>query len=79
MLGDVKLIETVGLWTYLEYKCQNLVLEVFAISKLKLPGFVLVCSALKEVLLRVEPVSKGVFSPFFLVFCFMSVLSQCFS
>lgn len=58
MLRDVKLTETVGLWTYLEY---SLVLEVFAIPKLKLPGFLLVCSAFKEVLLRAEPVSKGVF------------------
>lgn len=64
MLRSVKLTETVGLRTYLEYKCQNLDLEVCAVPKLKLPGFVLVCSAFKEVLLRIEPVSKGVFWPF---------------
>lgn len=76
MLRDVKLIETVGLWTYLEY---NLVLEDFAIPKLKIPGFVLMCSAFKEVLLRAESVSKGVFWLFFLALCFVSLLSQCFS
>lgn len=64
MFRDVKLTETVGLGSCLEYKCPNLVLEVFAIPKLNLSDSALGCSAFKEVLLGVESVSKGAFCPF---------------
>lgn len=80
MFRDVKLIEMVVLGTCVEYKCLNLVFEVFDIPKLNLSDSILGCSAFKEVLLAAESVSKGGFiCPFFLPPFFMSVLSRCSS